>query len=347
MKRVRLITALLSLLAGSTLPAQVQVGAGATATAPGLTGADLAVQAWNAQTRVAYKGYRLYFFDFGDGRRLQEEKIAVKPEGKGKVSFRLELSAILDSRMKGRGGVLNLSLAQALFSMREGSNFKFRGFRIHNLDLALRNYSFRAQGEDKVAGRACRVLMVVPKDKDRRAWKVWIDTKTGLVLKYWEISPEGQVVSGMEMEAQGLQVGPRTSFRDVGKWWRPSGKSRTFRSLGEAEKAFKADAVVPSYLPWGYMLMEIRLAKSTAGRPFLVLTYTDGIDTFSVIQGRPQGKPDKVAPPVGGDLGSPLVIHRYRLGCLTQLWATVQGRMIMLVGRMSTQEVPLVFQTML
>ena len=306
----------------------------------GFTGQDLVVQAWKAQTQVPFRGFRLYFFDFGQGKRLQEERIAVRPGGKGGVDFHLELTAILDSRTRS-GGTVNLTLAQALFSLREGANFRYRGFRIHNLDLALRNYDFLLQqGTDLVAGRPCRVIFVYPKERDRRAWKIWLDAETKLVLKYLEISPQGKTVSGMEMEAQLFQVGRRVSFQDIRNWWRPSNASHSFKSLGEAEKAFGVPALVPSYIPSGYMLMEIRVTMDSGKRPYLVLTYTDGIDTFSVIQGKPTGGSKH-------SQGEPPVIHRYTLGCLTQLWTTIQGRMIMMVGRMSAEEVPLVFQTLL
>ncbi len=343
MGRPSLFVSALIFLLGGVLPGQ---GAGLkTLSAKGLTGQDLLVKAWKAQTQVAYRGFRLYFFDFGRGKRLQEERIAVRPDGKGGVDFHLELSAILDSKTAG-GGPVNLTLAQALFSLREGSNFLYRGFRVHNVDLALRNYDFVLQGTDFVASRPCRVLFVSPKTKDRRAWKVWLDAETGLVLKYLEISPQGKTVAGMEMESQLFQIGRNVPFQDIRKWWKPSGNSKTYRSLGAAEAAFGASARVPSYIPSGYMLMEIRVVRDTWKRSFLVLNYTDGIDTFSVIQGVPveAALPSSLVP---GQKESPLVIHRYTLGCLTQLWTTVEGRMVMMVGRMSADEVPLVFETLL
>ncbi len=345
MRPFRLGFTALVLWLGGTLPAQ------GVAVQPsplkGFAGQDLLVRAWKAQNQVAYRGFRLYFFDFGQGKRLQEERVAVRPNGKGGVDFRLDLTAILDS--KGRnGGVINLTLAQALFSLREGSNFRYRGFHIHNLDLALRNYDVILQGNDVVASRPCRVIFVAPKAKDRRAWKVWLDGETGLVLKYLEISPEGKTVAGMEMEAQSFQIGKNVAFQDIRKWWRPSGASHVFKTLGEAEQAFGAPALVPSYLPPGYMLMEVRVARDTWKHSFLVLKYTDGIDTFSVIEGLPApGAVGKGPFSPGGQNPPPPVIHRYRLGCLTQLWTTVEGRMIMMVGRMSPDEVPLVFQTLL
>ncbi len=344
MGRPSLFLPALILLVGGILPAQ---GAGqqSLSATKGLTGQDLLVRAWNAQTKVAYRGFRLYFFDFGQGKRLQEERIAVRPDGKGGVDFHLELSAILDSKTKS-GGSANLTLAKALFSLREGSNFLYRGFRIHNVDLALRNYDFVLQGTDFVASRPCKVLFVSPKTKDRRAWKVWLDAETGLVLKYLEISPQGKTVAGMEMESQFFRIGKDVPLQDIRKWWRPSGNSRTYKNLGEAEAAFGATARVPSYIPSGYMLMEIRVVRDTWKRSFLVLNYTDGIDTFSVIQGVPVKAATSLLLSSGGKI-EPLVIHRYTLGCLTQLWTRVEGRMVMMVGRMSADEVPLVFETLL
>jgi len=55
-------------------------------------------------------------------------------------------------------------------------------------------YNFHLKGEDRVAGQIARKLIIEPKDKYRYGHALWIDSKTGLLLKDDLIGENGEVV---------------------------------------------------------------------------------------------------------------------------------------------------------
>ena len=55
-------------------------------------------------------------------------------------------------------------------------------------------YIFHFSGEGRVAGHAARKLVITPKDKYRYGHQLWIDKKTGLLLKDHLIGDDGKIV---------------------------------------------------------------------------------------------------------------------------------------------------------
>lgn len=305
-------------------------------------GPKLVARLWKAQHELAYRGTQVYSFDFGEGVGTQREAVAVRPVGPGKVDFSLELVEFLHRGHTQAGAVPPEKMGQELFSRWAGSQFRYRGFRIQNPDLALMNYAFLPWGPSSAAGRECDKWFVIPRVLDRRAWILWVDRETGLVLRHQEYSPQGMLIGSLEFDARGLQIGPATDFQGVDRWWHSNlGEVRRFNNLPAAEAAFGEPALVPSYLPAGYMLLEARTTIDAAGDDFLVLVYSDGLDSLFLING---------STPLGSGLPSPepaeeMVLHRFMLGTLVQLWTTVEGRMVMLMGRLAEDQIPLTFES--
>lgn len=56
------------------------------------------------------------------------------------------------------------------------------------------HYELKRLGEDRVAGLASTVVLMQPRDALRFGYKLWVDDKTGLLLKSQVISPSGEVL---------------------------------------------------------------------------------------------------------------------------------------------------------
>lgn len=57
------------------------------------------------------------------------------------------------------------------------------------------HYDVKLGGVDRVAGRACQVVTLDPRDAYRHAFQLWLDTETGLPLKSRIVNSNGGVVS--------------------------------------------------------------------------------------------------------------------------------------------------------
>jgi len=62
------------------------------------------------------------------------------------------------------------------------------------LDHLKNNYSFKIEGEEKVAGQLAHKLVVKPNDNYRYGHRLWIDKKTGLLLKTHLINEQGKLI---------------------------------------------------------------------------------------------------------------------------------------------------------
>jgi sigma-E factor negative regulatory protein RseB len=70
-------------------------------------------------------------------------------------------------------------------------------------------YELREQGSEHVAGREARVLLLVPRDDNRFAQRLWIDSRTGLMLRSDVLGPRQQVLESSAFSQVDIDVKPR------------------------------------------------------------------------------------------------------------------------------------------
>jgi sigma-E factor negative regulatory protein RseB len=71
------------------------------------------------------------------------------------------------------------------------------------------HYELREQGIEHVAGREAQVLLLSPRDSDRFAQRLWIDKRSGLVLRADVIGPRQQVLESSAFSQVEIDVKPR------------------------------------------------------------------------------------------------------------------------------------------
>lgn len=151
-------------------------------------------------------------------------------------------------------------------------------------------------GTETVAGRPCHVIAVKPPDGRRTSKKVWIDTEHFIELRWARYGPRGEPLITWSMSevsfaptvpanAFDFSPPPGVTVRDM-----PRAPRMT---LAEAERRIGFKAVIPAYLPAGFVLHGDHVGVTEfRGRHALWLQFVNGVDTFSIFQ-----SPTLKAPP--------------------------------------------------
>lgn len=82
---------------------------------------------------------------------------------------------------------------------------------------ALEQYELRVEGDDRVAGREARVLLLQPRDALRYAQRVWTDRETGLMLRTDVLAADRSVLesAGFSSIEIGVRAQPETVLQPI------------------------------------------------------------------------------------------------------------------------------------
>lgn len=160
-----------------------------------------------------------------------------------------------------------------------------------NLTLLLRNYQPRIEGSEKVAGRDCHIIRLVPRHKGNPAKSLWVDKSTFLALKTKRYRSDGKLAVLTEYSDIDFSSKPAASSFAVPKGWktvRTPGVTAA-SSLAGVQKHAGFAPVKPGYVPKGYSLEGYFTGSMQGGCPAGGLRYSNGLNTLSVFQWRAQG----------------------------------------------------------
>lgn len=135
-------------------------------------------------------------------------------------------------------------------------------------------YELRVLGKSRVAGRATRVLALVPRDQHRYAIELHLDQQTGLPLKSLLINDKGQLLERFQFTQLQTEA-PAVVNLEPGVGCRPVRLS--------PERAQTAEAWHSDWLPPGFSLSSVTQRRSPASdEPVACQVYDDGLARFSV-----------------------------------------------------------------
>ncbi len=177
-------------------------------------------------------------------------------------------------------------------------------FRVHELTAAASNYTLHDFGPVVRANRAARRMVVFPATVDKAIWVVDFDSLTGVPLYSVEFDSQLHVLAEVEVLSFTNAVAPLV----------PALSSTTQHNDYNTAIAFMGgprqmiDPIVALTSEYQLDRVEVR-DDPLNGRQALVMTYTDGVDQFVVVQS--PGTPDFFAglPSMSGGGKS---IARYR-----------------------------------
>lgn len=154
------------------------------------------------------------------------------------------------------------------------------GFRVRDLAKAQTNYTLHDFGPVTRAGRSAQRVVVFPNRLDKAVWLLDIDAATFLPLYTAEYDAQFRLLSELEV----VTFSPTVQLTTPNQ---PSMTMTTFASFAAAQQALSAASLVePAASCTGeYSLHKVQVADNPLNsRRTLVLTYTDGVDEFFVVE---------------------------------------------------------------
>ncbi|WP_422460821.1 MULTISPECIES: MucB/RseB C-terminal domain-containing protein [unclassified Endozoicomonas] len=147
-----------------------------------------------------------------------------------------------------------------------------------------RFYDLKIVGIDRVAGREAVLLLVLPKDRFRYGYQLWLDRVSSLLLKSVLVDDQGKIIERLQFTS--LNIGQLSDDVLALLDRKPSGVDETIQLKSNPEHSEKPD-VPPEWetgwLPDGFVLENSTVRPSPVSKHDVdALIFSDGIASFSV-----------------------------------------------------------------
>jgi peptidoglycan/xylan/chitin deacetylase (PgdA/CDA1 family)/negative regulator of sigma E activity len=156
------------------------------------------------------------------------------------------------------------------------------------------NYDVRFSATETVAGRQARVIELQGKSPGRPRVRLWVDSRTRLILRFERYGPNGALQEAWAFLS--LRVNPPLS-PDLFVLIPPPGvrveerRAAGWLSVEEVGRKVGFAPRLPAYLPGGYQFLRARVF-TIRGTPTAALVFSDGVSTLSLFESRTlQGPP--------------------------------------------------------
>ena len=186
------------------------------------------------------------------------------------------------------------------------------------------HYELVSLGSDRVAGRACEVVAVRPRDGYRYGFRLWIDADTGLLLRSDAVDERGEVVeqasfTRVEIVEELDPAHVATTLEGTTVQWR----------VADAPAAAPEPSWTVTTLPPGFIARGVRAREHGA----LQQLFTDGLASVSVF----------VAPVVADRAG---LSGPSRMGSVSAFGTVVDGRQVTVIGAVPPATVRLIGESL-
>jgi len=156
---------------------------------------------------------------------------------------------------------------------------------------ASESYQFRLSDHQRIAGHTARRVDIVPKDRYRYGYSLWLELQSSLLLQ-WELT-NNQGESLAKLMFTDLKMGSevdQNELRSISSAEAGEPEDSTPVALGH--KSAGQSTWQPERLPPGFRLTSHRQQKPRNGPSFEHLVYSDGIATVSVYVEQAQQEPE-------------------------------------------------------
>ncbi|MGB9428371.1 MAG: MucB/RseB C-terminal domain-containing protein [Gammaproteobacteria bacterium] len=203
---------------------------------------------------------------------------------------------------------------------------------VHASKLAV-FYNFRDIGTDRIAGYQCKIISIEPRDQYRYGYKLWLDTRTGMLLRSDLLSSDGRTVEQVMFTSLNY---PR-SIPDSALEATEIRPGYTWNIQGDSEKLAPDEAHVSwkaTKLPPGFVL-SLSDVQRVAGVPQPVrhLVFSDGLASVSVFA-------------EATDPGHKSLIGPSQMGAVNAFGRQVGSHHLTVVGEVPAATVELIAQSM-
>lgn len=143
------------------------------------------------------------------------------------------------------------------------------------------NYEFVVQGEDRMAGRSARIVLIRPRDDLRYGYRLWLDTASRMLLKSELIDGDSRAVE--QMMFTHIEFPPTIAEGELQSSLHGEAYTRDGHERPAAEPMSESDWTVAA-LPPGFVLTHSNrhALSSPTGQQVEHLVFSDGLATVSV-----------------------------------------------------------------
>jgi len=154
------------------------------------------------------------------------------------------------------------------------------------LGLLKKNYDFRTDSVEKIAGRLCVPVRLLPKYEGRPSIKAWFDEENGFILKLEKYNAQGDMRYRYYYMTIDFHPAIDENIFDIDHEERKHRREReyeTYVSTESLDEKAQKELVKVNYIPEGFILDRIVVSERRAGR-FYHLIYADGLNVISLFQ---------------------------------------------------------------
>lgn len=142
-------------------------------------------------------------------------------------------------------------------------------------------YDLKIIGIDRVAGREAFLLLVVPRDKFRHGYQLWLDRESSLLLKSELVDNQGRIVERLQFTS--LDIGPLSGDARSHLKRRPSGVDSTVVVNNQPDPLQSPMSWEAGWLPGGFVLHSRAVRSSPVSEHAVdALTFSDGVASFTL-----------------------------------------------------------------
>lgn len=150
-----------------------------------------------------------------------------------------------------------------------------------NTPLILKNFFLRMLPDERVAGRKCLVMQLLPKHKSLPRKTLWLDKAHGIVLKWEKRDAESRPVLLSEF-TQIRFLPARDSRKNTGAVKKKSRRNNPPPPvMDEIVSVFRMKESVPATLALGFKLQNAKMTSGSAKQKTAHIDYSDGMNAVS------------------------------------------------------------------
>lgn len=154
------------------------------------------------------------------------------------------------------------------------------------LDLMLSNYRPVMAGSERIAGRDCYRIKLVPACKMCASKQLWIDKQSLATLRIEKYNPEGPIHCATVYTSVDYSSRPSDALFRVPKGWKTVSiaEDAAAASLSSVRKAAGFTPRKPAFIPTGYVFDNYYIHNAPKGRVLAGMRYTNGLYTISLFE---------------------------------------------------------------
>jgi len=231
-----------------------------------------------AMSQMTYQGTFVYI----QGDEVETMRITHVSDDEGEREHLVALSGLRREILRDSSGVrwVQGENLQVMEDSAFGRSF-FPEIPLGQSDQASSSYRLELGSSDRIAGHSGRKLKVIPKDKFRYGYNLWLEESSALLLKWELLDSDNQRLAKLMFTE--LSLGSQVDVKEL----EPSSHLKEYKIFESSlplvkNRSYSKPGWKPSELPPGFKLSSHRNLGQQYQQIFEHLVYSDGLAAVSV-----------------------------------------------------------------